>query len=106
MLTVMEASSFTPSVYSVHALTLLAEVKHSVVQLNSSCTTVVDQAISQWLCQLFPLFILITPQATLTHINQQWLGLLLSSTAQQYTNALQLSSQELIYNPRPTSTSV
>lgn len=27
MLTVMEASSFTPSVYSVHALTLLAEVK-------------------------------------------------------------------------------
>lgn len=29
MLTVMEASSFTPSVYSVHALTLLAEVKHS-----------------------------------------------------------------------------
>lgn len=26
MLTVMEASSFTPSVYSVHALTLLAEV--------------------------------------------------------------------------------
>lgn len=28
MLTVMEASSFTPSVYSVHALTLLAEVNH------------------------------------------------------------------------------
>lgn len=28
MLPVMEASSFTPSVYSVHALTLLAEVKH------------------------------------------------------------------------------
>lgn len=27
MLTVMEASNFTPSVYSVHALTLLAEVK-------------------------------------------------------------------------------
>lgn len=25
----MEASNFTPSVYSVHALTLLAEVKHS-----------------------------------------------------------------------------
>lgn len=24
----MEASNFTPSVYSVHALTLLAEVKH------------------------------------------------------------------------------
>lgn len=31
MLTVMEASSFTPSVYSVHALTLLAEVKHLCV---------------------------------------------------------------------------
>lgn len=28
MFTVMEASSFTPSVYSVHALTLLAEVNH------------------------------------------------------------------------------
>ncbi|MGH0139149.1 UNVERIFIED_CONTAM: hypothetical protein FKN15_057973 [Acipenser sinensis] len=33
MLTVMEASSFTPSVYSVHALTLLAEdVTHKVVE--------------------------------------------------------------------------
>lgn len=30
MLKVMEASSFTPSVYSVHALTLLAEVNHFI----------------------------------------------------------------------------
>ncbi len=60
MHTVMEASSFTPSVYSVHALTLLAEVKHSCLRdsLNPSCTSVVYQAISQCLCQCFQLFIL------------------------------------------------
>ena len=58
MLTVMEASSFTPSVYSVHALTLLAEVNThiSAIQLNPSFAAVVSQAINQRLCHLFPLF--------------------------------------------------
>lgn len=34
MFTVMEASNFTPSVYSVHALTLLAEVNIHLLFIN------------------------------------------------------------------------
>lgn len=42
MLTVMEASSFTPSVYSVHALTLLAKVKHQRLGLNDSASVFIS----------------------------------------------------------------
>lgn len=42
MLTVMEASSFTPSVYSVHALTLLAKVKLQRLGLNDSASVFIS----------------------------------------------------------------
>lgn len=60
MFTVMEASNFTPSVYSVHALTLLAEVK----RLHICCVSVGRQ---QAVLMLF-LFLFITSQVALTHI--------------------------------------
>lgn len=47
MSTVMEASNFTPSVYSVHALTLLAEVKHiHLFCLPVSCPQVGPDVVS------------------------------------------------------------
>lgn len=60
MFTVTEASNFTPSLYSVHALTLLAEVKHlHICCLSVSCQQVV--------LMLF-VFILIMPQVALAHV--------------------------------------
>jgi len=80
----MEASSFTPSVYSVHALTLLAEVKHSCL-----CDSFVPVVFSV----APPLFSRVHPKLLSLASTSSVLG-----AALQHTNTFQLSSLSLIHN--------
>lgn len=89
MLTVMEASNFTPSVYSVHALTLLAEVKPLCLCLWFTST----QHESSVIPVVYFSF-------------QSCLNLSISVRPLRYTEVVCLSCSDVIYDSLPSSTSV